>query len=319
MKKIAAVVLIGLCRMAAGAQPGYPDKGMPSDTPKIFAAGIISTGLSTRDFAISPSGDEILFTIQHPKFIASTIIIIKRTGGKWGKPAVAAFSGVYRDLEPCFSADGNTLYFSSDRPLAKNKPKSDFDIWKVSKQNNGEWGQPENLGNIVNSDKNEFYPSVAKNGNLYFTVEAPYGKGSEDIVMCKKTGTGYTQPVSLPEGINTRYDEFNAFIDQDEQFIIFSCQGRPDDIGKGDLYISHKNTDGSWQPAHHLPKPINSSFLDYCPFVSYDKKFFFFTSNRLRKEWYGEDPVTYDQLKSLLTEPGNGYDSVYWIKFDSDW
>ena len=291
----------------------------PSDTPQLFGPGIVSTGLSTRDFAISPNGDEILYTIQHPKFISSTIIRIRKQRGAWGKPEVAPFSGVFRDLEPCFSWSGDTVYFSSDRPRPQDQGKRNFDIWRVMRRSDGGWGQPENLGDTVNSALNEFYPSVARNGNLYFTAEVSSGKGSEDIVVCKRTAAGYEKPVSLPEAINTKFDEFNAFIDPDENYIIFGCQGRPDEQGNGDLYISHKDQAGNWTPARPLPAPINSKSLDYCPYVSRDKSTFFFTSSRLRKEWRGEDPVTYSQLQQLLTQPGNGFDSIYWVKFDPGW
>ncbi len=315
---LASIACVAISCVAI-AQPPYPGSTPPPDTPQLFAPGLISTGLSTRDFAISPSGDEILYTIQHPKFLSSTIIRIKKTHGAWGNPEVAPFSGVFRDLEPSFNWTGDTLYFSSDRPRSNTPAKRNFDIWRVIKKVNGEWGQPEDLGDTVNSLENEFYPSVAKNGNLYFTVEASYGKGTEDIVVCKRTAKGYEKPVSLPEAINSKFDEFNAFIDPDEKFILFGCQGRPDELGNGDLYISKKDQAGNWTPARRLPEPINSKSIDYCPYVSRDGSAFFFTSSRLRKEWYANDPVTYPQLQQLLREPGNGFDSIYWIKFDPNW
>jgi len=297
----------------------YPDPHFPGDTPRIFAPGILSDGLSNRDFTISPSGDEIFFTIQQRGFLSSTIIRLVKVNGKWGKPEVAPFSGVYRDLEATFTADGKTIFFSSDRPVAGNTPKEDFDIWKVLQTSPGNWGTPVNLGSTVNSDKNEFYPSVAKNGNLYFTVEAAYGKGSEDIVLCKYSPSGYSTPVSLPEDINTKFDEFNAFIDPDEQFILFSSYGRSNDMGSGDLYLSRKDKQGNWLPAHHLPVPLNSGSLDYCPFVTPDKKYLFFTSNRPLKLQRIGSPVTYTELTKLLSGPGNGLDDIYWVKFNLDW
>ncbi|HXD76772.1 MAG TPA: hypothetical protein VN616_03135 [Puia sp.] len=319
MKKLALLFFLVADIHRIQAQPDLPGPHAPADTPAIFAPGVISTGLSTRDLAISPSGDEIYYTIQQPKFISSTLIRVRKLHGIWGRPEVVPFSGVYRDLEPCLSWDGNSLYFSSDRPVSKTGGKHGFDIWVVRRNGSGQWGQPENLGEKVNSEKDEFYPSIAKNGNLYFTVEAAYGKGSEDIVRCRWTDTGYTRPESLPEQINTAFDEFNAFIDPDEQYILFSCEGRPGETGKGDLYISRKDAAGNWQNARLLPAPVNSGSLDYCPYVSRDKRILFFTSNRLRKEWYGEQPVTYDELRHLLSDPGNGYDSVYWITFDPAW
>ncbi|MEO6632103.1 MAG: hypothetical protein ABIN13_10290, partial [Mucilaginibacter sp.] len=62
-----------------------------------------------------------------------------------------------------------------------------------------------------------------------------------------------------------------------------------------------------------------STGLDYCPYVTADKKYLIFTSNRLRKEWDSDKAVTYDEMKSLITEPGNGLDDIYWVKFNPDW
>ena len=317
IKQFTTLCLLLICVSRAFAQSTYPDNNLPGDTPQIFAGGILTDGLANRDFTISPKGDEIFFTVQHLRF-ASFILRVAKVNGVWGKPEMAPFSGAYADLEATFSSDGNTLFFVSNRPLTGTRPK-DYDIWKVLRGADGKWGEPANLGPTVNTDKNEYYPSVAKNGNLYFTVEAPYGKGGEDIVVCKKTANGYAAPESLPEAINSKTGEFNAFVDPDERFIIFSAESRPGRIGSGDLYMSKKDKDGNWQPAHQLPSPVNSTGLDYCPYVTADKKYLIFTSNRLRKEWDSDKAVTYDEMKSLITEPGNGLDDIYWVKFNPDW
>ncbi|MFI5163231.1 MAG: hypothetical protein ACHQHN_18270 [Sphingobacteriales bacterium] len=315
---ILLVVAALLQRGCASAQTIYPDANLPADTPRLFAPGILSDGLSNRDFTISPAGDEAFFTIQGPRFILSTIMHIVLKDGKWGNPEVAPFSGQYRDLEAAFSPDGQAIYFSSDRPV-NGDVKNDFDLWRVHRLPNGKWGEPENLGPIVNSPKSEFYPSVTKSGNLYFTVEADYCRGSEDIVVCKLVNGVYSKPESLPEDINTKYDEFNAFVDPDEQFIIFSCYGRADDMGRGDLYVSHVDKNGVWLPVKHLPALINSTALDYCPYVTPDKKYLVFTSNRLGKEFADNNIKTYKEIKEILTSPGNGQDDIYWVKFDTDW
>jgi Tol biopolymer transport system component len=301
------------------AQISYPDTALPADTPRLFAKSILSDGLSNRDFTISPQGDEIFFTLQQPRFVTSTILRIQKKNGKWSKPEAAPFSGRYRDLEASFSPDGKTIYFSSDRPLNDTIAKKDFDIWRVKRDKSGNWAQPENLGPELNSAKSEYYPCVTKSGNLYFTVEADYGKGSEDIVVCKPTAKGYSKPESLPEDINTKYDEFNAFIDPDEQFIMFSCYGRADDLGHGDIYISHKDKSGNWLPSKHLPAPINGTALDYCPYVTADKKYLIFTTNRINSQLSNGQTKTYQQLQMLLNSPGNGWDDIYWVKFNKAW
>ena len=304
MKNLAALLLTLFASLnGALAQISYPDAGLPTDTPKLFARGLHVEGLNNRDFTISPAGDELFFTTQRPKFMASTIMHATKVNGVWGKPGVAPFSGTHLDLEATFSSDGKTLYFSSNRPLADGQPKEDFDIWKVTKTAAGQWGTPENLGPVVNSAKNEFYPSVAKNGNLYFTLKADFGKGGEDIVLCKYTPKGYEAPLSLPEGIDTSFDEFNAFVDPDEQFILFSSYGRADDMGGGELYVARKDAAGTWQPAKRLPAGINSTSLDYSPYVTPDKKYLIFTSNR---------PVNNTATNSDRARP---LDDIYWVKW----
>jgi Tol biopolymer transport system component len=303
---------------AAFAQVSYPGDELPADTPKLFAKGILSDGLSNRDFAISPAGDEIFFTIQQPRFALSSILHLVKQDGHWGKPEVAPFSGRWRDLEAAFSPDGQYIYFSSDRPITGNA-KKDFDIWRVKRLQGGQWGEPENLGPNVNSAKDEFYPSVAKSGNLYFTTEPENGRGSEDIVVCKPSANGYGRPKLLPEDIDTKYDEFNAFVDPDEQFILFTSYGRADDMGHGDIYISHIDKNGAWLPVKHLPALINSSSLDYCPYVTRDKQYLIFTSNRLNPAFADGKTKNVEQLKALLSSPGNGLDDIYWVKFDPGW
>ena len=56
-------------------------------------------------------------------------------------------------------------------------------------------------------------------------------------------------------------DEFNAFIDLNDKFIIFSVYGRKDDNGGGDLYISRKNENGEWMKATNPGITINSKAL----------------------------------------------------------
>lgn len=305
------------CSFIQAQQFNYPGNNNISDTPQLFAEGIISDGLSNRDFAISPKGDEIFFTIQQPKFLLSTILYMKKVNNQWSKPKVASFSGVYRDLEASFSPDGETIYFSSDRPANEQDSTNDFDIWRITKSKDGSWNNPEHLDTNVNSAANEFYPSVSKSGNLYFTVEAPYGKGKEDIVMCRFNQDHYEKPVSLSEAINSAGYEFNAFIDADEQFIIFTGYGRKDDLGGGDLYISRKDAQQNWQPAVHLSAPVNSVALDYCPYVSPDKTTFFFTSNRAAKGFEYKQRKNYSDIKSLLSGCGNGLDDIYIMNFSA--
>jgi Tol biopolymer transport system component len=282
---------------------------------ELLGNGVISTGMNERDFAISPDGKELYYTISTPQSTVQTIVWMKQNSpGKWSAPEVVPFAGMYSDLEPAFSTDGKRLYFSSNRPVTGSDPK-DFDIWVVERSGAG-WGEPKNLGTPVNTAADEFYPSAARNGNLYFTAAYPQGPGKEDIYVAAWTNNQFNKPVALDTGVNSKLYEFNAFVDPDEKFILFTSFGRKDDTGRGDLYISTRNSAGQWTTAKNL-KLVNSSRLDYCPYVSPDKKTLFFTSERSQLPVRFEEAATYKKIKAVNEQPMNGTGNIYWISLEA--
>ncbi len=284
-----------------------------SDSLTVFGEGIISTIHKERDLAISPDGNMILFTRSAPGRGVSAIFMVKKTDDQWGEPAVAMFSGQYTDLEPAFSPDGGTLFFASNRPIQGSEPK-DFDIWKVP-VDNGTFGDAERLDTLINTSGNEFYPSVARSGNLYYTAAYDFDNKKEDIYVAKWQNGKYTQPETLPSSVCGATYEFNAFVSPEEDYIIYTAYGRADDMGGGDLYINKKEN-GEWQQAQRLKDGINSKSLDYCPFVSPDGKYFFFTSNKSAFKQYYNKPLTTSEFEGLLNSTQNGNGSIYVMSFD---
>lgn len=273
-----------------------------------------STFINERDFAITRDGKEVYYTISTPKSSFQTIVVRhKIDNGNWTSPEVVSFAGQYSDLEPAFSADGKTLYFSSNRPLTGDQPK-DFDIWKVSRIGEG-WGEPVNLGIPINTSADEFYPSITLGGAIYFTAAYDGGVGKEDIYKSDFHNGQYQKALVLDTAINSKGYEFNAFVDPQEQYILFTAYGRKDDMGGGDLYISLKNQEGQWQPAVHLTF-LNSRQLDYCPYVSADGTRLFFTSDRHQLPVsFKQKKVVYKDIVDAFTNPLNGTGNIYWIDF----
>jgi len=73
--------------------------------------------LNVRDFNISEDGDEAFFTIQSPAMEISKIATIRKEKNEWSEPELLPFCDSYMYLEPFLAADGNRLFFASDRPL----------------------------------------------------------------------------------------------------------------------------------------------------------------------------------------------------------
>jgi Tol biopolymer transport system component len=283
-----------------------------TDSPKVFGPGIISDGFSNRDMAISPDGNDLFYTLQWTNGLFSLILHSKKSNGEWTKPETAWFSGRFNDLEPAFSPDGNELFFTSNRPLGRNdSSRKDYDIWYLKKKGDS-WEGPFNSGPVINTGSDEFYPSLAKNGDLYFTRDN--GEEKDDIFLSVFKDGKYETPHPLPPSINSKGYDFNAFIDPDENYIIFSSYKRADDLGGGDLYFCLRKA-GEWQPANHFGPEINSPALDYSPFVSWDHQYFFFTSKKQLVKFPFQQPKTIGEIREILQSYGNGNDDIYIMNF----
>lgn len=313
--KIYVLLLVLLIPFFLSAQTERKSLSLPGTPltygPVLFAPGLISDEFGNRDMAISPSGDELFYTLQyHSGRSFSTIMYCKKINDKWSKPEVAMFCGIYNDLEPSFSPDGKRLYFVSNRPLHDSSSKSkDFDIWYIQKQNNN-WSNPQNSGWPINSPKDEYYPSIVNSGNIYFTRNM--GASDEDIVVCKFNENRYDTAISLPSAINTNGGEFNAFVDSEENFIIFTGYKRKNNYGSGDLFISFRKND-EWTEAENLGDKVNGAGLTYCPYVTSDKKYFFFASSRGSFKSPFPKVQHKKDLEKLMHSPLNGWDNIYWM------
>jgi hypothetical protein len=278
-----------------------------------FLPEIFSQFPNVRDIAMSSDGDEIYFSAQSYVNEISLIIQVKKDNNIWSYPEIVSFSGKYFDIEPFLSSDGLKLYFVSNRPLdgTDDIPK-DFDIWYVQRENkNSDWSDPVNIGPPINSEENEFYPSISENKNFYFTCDARGTKGKDDIFLSRWEGDKYSAPVSLNDSINTEGYEFNAFIAPDESYIIFTGYQKEDGFGSGDLYIGYKMSDSTWTKAENLGAEINSDKMDYCPFVDVRTNTLYFTSKR---SLINDSNMNFSTMREFLNEMKkyeNGLSRIY--------
>lgn len=304
------VLLLFGCQSPESTRPDL-DLTTASDQPELVGEGILSTDLNERDLTISPDGSELFFTLNNVNNSVRAIVGVTRAGDSWSSPVVASFSGRYKDIEPFFAPDGQRLYFASTRPVQGAEEKADYDLWFVERTDTG-WGEAQHLPSPVNTERDEFYPAVSSNGNLYFTTTDD--SGNEDIYVSTWDGAGYAQPAALDSAINTPTYEFNAYISPDENVLVFSSYGREDGFGGGDLYVSHKDENGNWQPASNLGSEINGPSLDYCPFIDWDNGILYFSSNRRQASVNNDVARTYEQIAEDSRGAMNGLGDLYKVR-----
>ena len=125
-------------------------------------------------------------------------------------------------LSHLFSADGNTLFYTVNRPTSRNN-----DIYIAKRDENGEWGEvrPFDEINTAGKDKSPFLHQDSE--TLYFvsqvSKERP-GVGGLDIFYIREENGQWTEPKNIGYPINTSADELGLFVSIDGEVAYFSSR-----------------------------------------------------------------------------------------------
>lgn len=135
-------------------------------------------------------------------------------------------NSTYSVSHPVFNSSGDTLYFASDMPGGFGG----MDIF-YSTLRGSVWLSPVNLGEPINTAKNEIYPYI-DDGALYFSSNGHAGLGGIDTYKVTEED-GNKQVANLGYPLNTSWDDFGIYIDGDHGFI---ASNKPDGKGSDDIY-----------------------------------------------------------------------------------
>jgi hypothetical protein len=269
-----AVFSTALCQ---NTNPQYFSQSPPTDKWSTFAPGTISTPDRVEFGSVySKNGKEFYFGVEING--KAETHFMKFENGKWSKPIPLLVHDVYSYNDPFLSPDEKKLFFISDQPMSAQGPKKDFDIWYIER-NGSQWSRPINAGPNVNSPKNEYYTSFTKSGNIYFSSFRNGAEGTEDydIYTCPFVNGQFQKAVRLGPAINSDGYEGDVYVDPGETYLIY-CSNRPGTFGRGDLFISYKDPDGTWTQSKNMGKEVNEEKTEYCPFVTPDGKYLLFTA-----------------------------------------
>lgn len=315
------LIIAGLNYSCEKESSKYLGQLTPGDIPVIFAPGIISTGLYERDMAISPDGDEFYFSLFMGDW--NTIMVSKEVNGKWQEPVVAPFARDtnYFFAEPAFSYDGKKIFYLSTKPRENETPKpgwSNQNIWFAERLENGEWDVGKPLPQNINA-MDEFYPSLTKDGTLYF-CRTNMESGVSQIFRSRMNEGIFQDPELLPSPVNSKGTIFNAAIAPDESFLIGCVAGRDSlkPANQASYILFFRNDDDTWSQGIDLVKEMNLP----CPnaisiSLSPDAKYLFFSSSRKLISFKDVEPFwSYSKLSKRRISYGNGNSDIYWIRFD---
>lgn len=267
----------------------YLGQSPPGSLPQLFAPGLVSTERRELNPALFPDGREFYFARDRsPR--GTAILVSERRGDGWTAPAVATFSASgASDVDVFITADGKDAYLCSNRPHPPHPGSGgppvpggtpDADVWVASRSGAG-WAKPMNLGDAVNSDADDYYPTVARDGTLYFSSNRAGGLGANDIYRSCRDAEGRWAPAeNVGAPVNSASREYDPLISPDQDWLLFASE-RPGGFGAADLYVSFRRPDGSWGDPTNLGPSVNTAQSEYTPALSPDGRYLFFTRGRL--------------------------------------
>jgi hypothetical protein len=284
----------------------YLGQKPPGVIPEIFAPGIISGPFDERISFFSPDGREFYYGLRG---VPHTLVVyLSEKDGRWRQQETAFFSGKYF-CEFSLSPDGNTIIYCSNQPEnGDGPPEKTWRTWIVEKTGS-KWGEPQ----VIDLDTG--YPVLSSSKNLYFFNYRKNGDHDGQIYMVPYRDGYHSEPINIGNArnkINTPFHEVDPYIAPDESYLIF-CSNRKGGYGDADLYICYKKRDGSWAEAKNMGATINTKATEFCPSVTTDRKYLFFSSNRVIHQNYSPTPLPYEDKINALNSCGNGSNDIYWV------
>lgn len=217
----------------------------PNGKVKTFSANVNGV---FHDSNLTFESDEIVyFTRNQRKHSVETehdegfrklmIVKAKKTSLGWNIVDDFPFNSVnYSVGHPTISKDGNTMIFISDMPGGLGGT----DLYISEKKENGNWGEPKNMGPNINSKGDEKFPYLFIDNALYYSSDGKHGLGGLDIFVSPYLQDKYLNPYNIGYPINSSRDDFGFFYDAKTHSGYFSSN-RKNSKGSDDIYAYQLN------------------------------------------------------------------------------
>ncbi len=174
---------------------------------------------------------------------------------KWTTPKNmgATINSAQWESQPSLSADGNTLFFTRG---TDNRDKNK-DIWFSTRSANGDWVEPQKLGESINTVFSDEGPFIHPDGQtLYFISNGHPGMGGSDVYLSRKQEDGsWGKAQNLGYPINTEKDEYSIIVGLNGELAYFSSD-REGGFGRLDIYSFEMHEEGRPKPVTYVEAKV---------------------------------------------------------------
>jgi len=251
---------------------------VPNNIPIDFKQDLVPIDKLIHKGTFSPNLEEYYYTISDKNFEQFDVYVIKKHNGKWSEPNKAFFNSNYSEHGMSFSPDGNSIYFSSTRPVIIDGISPTWHIWKSDKVK-GKWNEPIFIDIPNLRSKLVSHPTIANSGTIYFhSSNLDYSE--MDIYHAKQVNGMFEDAEKTSILVNAKSGKCTPYVSPEEDYLIFASISN-----QLDLMISFSDKNGGWKNTKKLNNKINDIGQGN-PYVTPDNKFLFFTSGEhLKKKW----------------------------------
>lgn len=253
----------------------YFDQTVPTNIPELFAPGVINTDSIELNVVFNSSFTEIFFS----RIVEGSFLIYhsELVNGQWTPvESIQMYldsTAISVTCDPTITPDGNTMYFLGVDPQNYTSNLTREASYRIppdiyeSKKVNGQWQLASKVEHPVSTKHFESYPVVVNDGSLYFQSDRPGGAGGRDTYRAQYLEDGkFKTPVGI--SLNSEANATSSYISPDESYLVASNP-------KG-FQVSFKEN-GQWQSPKRVDLHYEKDWIYFCPYMSPDGKYFFFT------------------------------------------
>jgi len=267
---------------STGIDQPYFGQSPPDDVPMLFAPGIVSTrGNLEYSCTFSPDGREMFFCARIGKNIARMFHSRWEKGG-WTFPEIPASSEGHIDYLPYIMPDGMRMFFGRIKK-DENGAVISNGLYTMNKdeENPLKWSEP-----YLFADGEGWMHVSATQDQTIYTTYLPTHKTTRFRLVEGR----YPQRETLQGGL---HPGGHPSIAPDERYIVFDSE-RERGFGRGDLWVSFRTGDRTWEKGINLGENVNTPGNESIPHITPDGRYLFYTSNR-DIYWVGTEFI--DRLK----------------------